>query len=162
MADETLWNLAQAVLAAVEARYAAAAAPLALPARRYVSDGLPAWDCSDGQVTVRVTRTFAHDGSLVGETIGQAAVGRGAEFEVEIMRCAPMIQGKGEYPSVSAIEGSAQVVYTDAEEVFGALVDAQADGDLPGCGGVVFVGWATRGPQGGVVGGATTVRLDYA
>lgn len=159
MAD--LFTLAAAVLSAVETHYAAAG--VELPDRRYVSDGLPAWDCE--QVTVRVTRTFGTQGSVLAET--NAVLGglfhRTAELEVEVVRCAPTVTDEGAevaWPTANAIEQSAEAILDDAERVPLAIKQAFDAGNLGSCSGVSLMGWAGKGPDGTYVGGTLTLRVE--
>lgn len=170
MSDPSLYDLAGAVLLAVEAGSYAEA----LPARRYVSNGEVAWDLEDvcaaiaglgGQVTVRVVRSFTHAGVLAAEipaAMGFVA-GLGAEIEIQVMRCVPIVDTAGDYitvPSPSEIEASAAVILSDASDVFAAVLAAYRSGDLPGCSGVAYGGWVGAGPQGGIGGGSTTILVD--
>lgn len=155
--DLRLYELAGAVLEAVETAYAAETTA-ALPDRRYVAEGTPAYDCD--QVTVQVTRTFLTSGGIAQESI--APLG-GAQFVAEvvvsIIRCAAPIGEDGEAPSTSEIEEVAQLVLSDAVVVFDAVNEAQRVGDLPGCSGVGFAGWNAVQPSGGLTGGLATLRL---
>lgn len=161
MADLTLYALASSVLAAIESHYSLIG--VELPARRYVSDGEPAWDCE--QVTVELRRTYPMSGDVRQEVPALATVEfvRAAEIAVQIVRCAPTveetIEGVATLPSPDAIEESALTKLSDAELVPAALRAGYRDGTLPGCGGVSFVSWRSIGPDGGLTGGETTMRL---
>lgn len=158
-----LHTLASALLAAIVDYYAAntTEAAQALPARQYVADGTPAWDCE--QVTVHVRRTFAIDGS--GQEVGLLPLGhmvrRGAEMGLQVVRCIPTVEGEMEveFPTAEAIEESARVILTDAEMLADAAVVADQSGVLPGCDGVFFAGWENAEPGGGLGGGTITIRL---
>lgn len=155
-----LYDLASSVLAAVEAFYALAGEPL--PARRYVSPGLPAWDCDEGQVTAQVLRTFGIAGSIAQETVAplDATFRRGAELAVEVVRCTPTLGDDGNPPTAAALEASAVTLLRDAQMMTNAVLDAQASGLLPGCGGVAIMGWSSVGPDGALLGGTLVLRLD--
>lgn len=160
MADLTLYALAQATLASLEAHYTAEGVDL--PERRYVADGLVAFDCE--QVTVEVRRTFPSSGDVRQETAApmQYETGRGAEIAVTILRCAPTVtddSGEPAVPDIAEIEASALAKLADAEMVPQALREGHRDGLLPGCGGVAFMGWRSLGPDGGLAGGETLMRL---
>lgn len=173
MPDPTLFTLAQAVLAAVETGYADN--PNGLPERRYVADGQVAWDFDalgpiilwGSQVTVRILRLFPHRGDIAGEVPGAFGIvtSLGIQVEVQLLRCAPTVSADGEFitiPSTEEIEGSAEVILADAMDVWAALLAAYRAGTLPGCGGVMFMGWDGVGPEGGLAGGTSTFRLDLA
>lgn len=163
-----LFDLADALLGAVEDYYATnAIGPLssnALPERRYVSDGLPAWDGE--QVTVQVTRLFAVDengGDGGGFPVGPF-VRRGAEMVIQIIRAAPVMSDGsedlvGEAPPPADIAASAQRKLADSQMIDQALITGYKDGTLPGCNGLFMVGWMSDGPEGGLVGGSVTVRM---
>lgn len=160
--DPRYFTLAGEVLAALEAHYPAAPDPMALPARRYVSDGEPAWDCE--QVTVRLLRVLTHAGALVAETVMVISdpYMLAVDVEVEIVRCAPGLEVEGDegvVPSTEDIEESAQRVYTDAATVPDALAAAVEAGDLPGCQGLALLSWTPKGPSGLLVGSTTVIRL---
>lgn len=164
--DLTVYDLASALLAAVEDRYPTTG-DHALPARRYVSDGLPAHDiCDDGscgQVTVWISRVFPTTGDPTVEApvAVRFEAGRAVEAQIEVVRRVPAIGDDGDamVPTPAEIEASAALVLADAEMVPQAIRVAQREGDLPGCRAVVFAGWTSLGPQGGVGGGRVTMRL---
>lgn len=155
-----LYDLASDILAAVEDHYLTEGVDL--PGRRYVTDGLPAWDCD--QVTVRVTRTFgiAGDVRVEAASILGPLVLTAADVEVQVVRCAPTVDDSGDPPAPEAIADSAEAVLNDADLVRAALLEAYKAGDLGGCQGAALLGWTPAGPEGGLVGGATLVRLDLA
>lgn len=155
-----LYDLAGDVLAAVVAHYLDEGVDL--PDRRYVTDGLPAWDCE--QVTVRVARTYGHGGDVrveTGSLLGPLVLAA-ADVEVQVVRCSPTVDDAGDPPAADEISASAAAVLDDADLVRAALLAAYKDGLLGACQGAVLVGWTPAGPEGGLVGGATLVRLDLS
>lgn len=161
MADLTLIALLQAVLDAIETYYLSV--DVELPERRYIADGATAWDCE--QLTVELRRTFPMTGDLRQEASQLMPVefGRGAEIAVQIVRCAPTVvevaEGEAAVPTADEIEASALVKLSDAELIPQAFREGYRDGLLPGCGGVTFMGWQSLGPDGGLTGGETVMRL---
>lgn len=160
MADPALlFDLAADVLAAVETYYVAQAVPL--PERRYVSDGLVAFDCE--LLAVQVERVFGHEGNVAQEGIQAltAHVGfqlAGASVAVWLIRCAPMMSERGTPPTPAQIEASAQAVLGDPIRLRTALVAAQRAGQITGCNSLAFEAWEGHGPEGGMVGGLLRVR----
>lgn len=170
--DSTLYDLASAVLDAIEGYYAAEGVDL--PGRTYVSDGRPAHDlgddeaCAGEQVTVQVTRTLPVQGNVIAELASPFELGpqmAAAEVSIEVVRCAPVVEATGDsitVPSPEEIETSAQRVLSDAEMVPNALLWAWGREELPGCSGVAWMGWTSFGPDGGAVGGVTLLRISLA
>lgn len=162
--NDRVWQIAKAVLAAVVDGYAAES--VALPARQFVSPGLPAWDCDI--LAVQATRTFGHAGNVAAEIIdpqtpsaGHAM--RGVALDVHLIRCVPTTHDDGtniSVPSVIEEEAAAEVILTDAQLLLNVLVAAQRAGDLPGCSGLAFEQWRNLGPSGGLGGGVLTVRVQ--
>lgn len=162
MADDlTLYALAGDVLDGIVSYYAAQG--VELPGRRYVSDGLTAWDCD--QLTVEVRRTFPIAGDVTAEVqhTFPHVLGRGVEVAIQLLRCSPTIEeiteGDVAPPDVAAIEESALRKLSDAEMIPAALLDAYRNNALPGCGGVAFQSWTSVGPEGGLTGGEVIMRL---
>jgi hypothetical protein len=169
MADSYLFDLASGIIAALEAGYPAAPDAAALPERRYVSDGVPAWDCE--QLTVHVVRTFnaaqpggGAPGSPGIPSFGKGPTVRAAEVVVTIVRCSPTIAddgglGEATIPTEAEIEAAALVVLSDAEMIPMVLEDAVRTRQLPSCEGISFVSWDGAGPEGGLVGGGCRLQL---
>lgn len=160
--DPSYFVLAGEVLAALEGYYPAAPDGMALPERRYVSAGLPAWDCE--QVTVRILRVLTHIGNLVAEVpvVLEDPGLRAVDIEIEIVRCCPTVESEGDEISVPAVEdedASAQAVLTDAATVEAALFAAIEAGELGGCRSAALLSWTPKGPDGGLVAGTTVFRL---
>lgn len=112
MADPTaLYDLAAAALAAVEAEYATAGVDL--PARRYVAEGPPAYDCE--QVVLAFVRlypgtAFAEDAPGLAQ---RAMFPRSATLALHIVRCIPVLSDRGKPPTVPQLDGSAASIMTD-------------------------------------------------
>lgn len=156
-APDRIIGLARAALTAVENHFGAA-----LPERRYVSDGLIAFDCE--QLAVQVERTFGQGGNIAGEQIEplSASAGfamRAATLAIWLLHCAPVVGDDGSPPSVTDIEASAEAVLVGAQRLLNALVAAQRAGELAGCHGLAFETWQGVGPDGGLVGGVLRVRV---
>lgn len=161
---DALFALCDSVKAAIEDYYADPSVPeeAFLPDRRYVSDGLPAYD--DAQLTVHVNRTFSLDDN--GNESANFPIGplirRGCELVVTLLRGSPVVDTEGiddvRVPTPEEIEESARVILADPERLADALVAGWRNGDLPGCAGLFFAGWQSYGPEGGLAGGVAVVR----
>lgn len=147
-------TLARAILQHVGAYYTTNNVPI--PARQYVSPGLPAWDCEQVVVTVERQSPVAGDPTLEGPTAVQADPAfhmRAATIAITVVRCVPVLGEQGELTSTDDEEDAAELILADAGHVWLAIVQALDDGDLPGCGAVAFVSWDGLGPEGGLAGG---------
>lgn len=157
--DTTIFDLAEALLTAVADRYASIG--IALPDKQYVSNGTEAFDCEC--LTARCLRTYPISGANLSRADRMLINGfnrREGEFSISLIRCVPTIEGDPvRFPSESEIEASARELLTDAEELPLSVIAAYQAGDLPGCGGVTFLGWAAYGPEGGFGGGTATLGL---
>lgn len=161
--DSRIFDIAQACLDAVVAHYLTEAVDL--PDRQYVSNGLPAFDCE--QITVHVENTFGITGTPLGENptdqyrdAGHAM--RAGVFAITIIRCVPMLDDDGNAPTVAREVTASQAIYADAVLVLNALIVAEGNGDLPGCGAIVFRSWTNENPQGGYGGGTLRVSISLA
>lgn len=155
--------IADALLTAVVAHYAEEG--VELPERRYVANGLPAFDCE--QVTVFCENTVGITGTPLGENptewlrdAGHAM--RAGIFAVSIIRCVPTLDDEGDPPSVEAEDESAALIYADAVRVLNALVAAEVAGELPEHGSIVFRGWTNENAQGGLGGGTLRASISLA
>lgn len=155
--------IADAMLAAIVFHYIEEGVDL--PARQYVANGLPAFDCE--QVTVFCENTVGIQGSPLAEfpseqfrDAGHAM--RAGIFAVTIIRCVPMLDDDGDPPAVEAEDESAALIYGDAVRALNALIGAEERGDLPGCGSVVFQRWTNENAQGGLGGGTLRVAISLA
>lgn len=159
MADTITFGRLCAVLEAVVAYYDRNR--LSLPERRYVTAGLPAWDCE--QVTVRAVRRFPHEGNaLVEQPVRWLTAQEGVPIEVEIVRSAPVQSETGDPPTVSELNAAASVLYDDGDHVLAAIREACQAGTLPGCDGVVWSGWRNANEEGGVMGGVSEFVLNLS
>lgn len=157
---ERAYTLAGAVVTAIGEHYDGL--PLALPERRLVVPGLPAYDCP--MLAVHVERIYPHDGRLVTEASpqleGEAAFYmRAMTIAVYLLRCVPTLQADGSPPHADVEEAAAADVLRDAVVVQNALVAALDEGDLPGCAGLAWEGWETITPEGALGGGVIRFRL---
>lgn len=160
---DRIYALALACLDAVIAHYITEG--VELPERRYVANGLPAFDCE--QVTVFCENTVGITGTPTAENptewfhdAGHAM--RAGIFAVSIIRCVPVLDDDGDPPPVAEENTSAALIYGDAVRVLNALIAAEAAGDLPGGGSVVFRGWTNENAQGGVGGGTLRAAISLA
>lgn len=160
---DRIYALATACLDAVVAHYITEG--VELPERRYVANGLPAFDCE--QVTVFVENTVGITGTPTVENptewfrdAGHAM--RAGIFAVSIIRCVPTMDDEGNPPPVAEENESSQLIYADTVLVLNALIAAEEAGDLPGGGSVVFRGWTNENAQGGLGGGTLRASISLA
>lgn len=148
------------VLAVVESYYAANR--LDLPARRYVTAGVPVWDCE--QVTVRAVRRFPHEGDvLIEQPSGEwALVQEGIAVEVEIVRGAPVQSETAEPPTVPELNTAGRVMYDDGDHVLAAIRGAIGTAALPGCAAMVWVAWRNDGEAGTLMAGVSEFVLSLS
>ncbi len=137
----------------------------ALPARRYVSVGDPAFDCE--QFTVNVPMTL---GLLGGDVGAEAVVAQGVDLwwmraivcDLQIIRCVPTIDGEGMQvvlPTPLAMDDAASVILVDAQAMLNAVIAANGDGELGSCHAIAFESWDAVPASGGYAGGTLRVRL---
>ena len=169
---DRIYAIAEALLAAVEAHYLDPTIAADLPGRRYVANGLPAFDATDDgecdeQLTVFCETTYGIQGSPLLENpearladLGHAM--RAAVFAVTIVRCVPTLSDQGTLPTVEAENESSSLIYEDAVLMLNALLVAERAGDLPGCGSVAFLRWQNENAQGGVGGGTLRVVVSLS
>lgn len=129
---------------------------LPLPERRLVVPGLPAYDCP--MVAVHVERIFPHDGNLSGEAQpqleGEAAYYlRAVALAVYVLRCVPALNNDGSVPAVELEETAAADILRDPVHLWRSVLEALEAGELPGCGGVAWLGWESLTPEGLLGGG---------
>lgn len=155
--------MANAVKAALEAGYAAAAVDL--PERVFISPGLPAWDCE--LLAVQVEASIGHEGDIASEVLqprlpGAGHAMRALRVALHMIRCVPTIDSVADEPVVpteAEEEDAAETILIDAQLMLNCLVAAQRAGDLPGCSGLVFEQWQNVGPEGGLGGGILRLRV---
>ncbi len=160
---DRVWVMAQAVKAAVEAGYTAAAVDL--PERRFVSPGLPAWDCEI--FAVQVEANLGHEGDIASEVLQPRLPGAGHTLRairvaLHMIRCVPTVDQAADevvVPTEAEEEDAAETILVDSQLMLNTLVAAQRAGDLPRCSGLVFEQWQNVGPEGGLGGGILRVRL---
>lgn len=135
---------------------------VALPARRFVCDGLPAWDCE--QLVTWVDRVYV--GTVDAEAVRSVDCyhERVAVVGVLLVRCTPNVpkeQGQRVLlPAPAEIESHTQVVLADATLVENALLEHAGEFGLGGHRGMAFESWQRQGPEGGFSGGLLRVRLS--
>lgn len=153
-----LYDLAVVAKDAVVAYYLAQG--VELPERRYVADGIPAWFPGCPQFTTRIVRVYS--GTPGAETVGEVdcLVQFTAVVGLEVTRCVPTVNDRGDPPPADDVEASAGVVLADPALLFSAVFDAYQSGDFGDCGGLAYEQWTAKGPDGGMAGGELTVRLQ--
>lgn len=158
-----IFDIADACLDAVVAHYAEKA--VELPERRYVANGLPAFDCE--QVTVFCESTSGISGSPAIEVATEQFRDAGhamrlGVFAVSIIRCVPTLDDEGDPPTVADENESSALIYGDAVLVLNALIAAEEAGQLPEHGSIVFRGWTNENAQGGLGGGTLRAAISLA
>jgi hypothetical protein len=155
---DRLWECASKLLDTVANYYREKEEPL--PARRFVSPGLPSWECE--QVTAYVERTYSGEAlDTEGTGLVDCLVMRHAVIVIEIARCAPMTDmtlDQPQIPTVGDEEESARAVLADPMLIVNAAVQAYRAGDLAGCRGLAIVDWEALGPESGLAGGRQRFR----
>lgn len=148
------YTVAEALVTAVNTRLAATTA--GSPERACVVPGQIAWDgCDCGLLAATVERIYQSDAPPgAAEIVPPCPPGMlGADILLQVVRCAPNPDDRGNPPSCAALDTAAQTVLTDAYElgrgVSCALADMADDDDIDS----YLVRPATfLGPQGGCVG----------
>ena len=133
------------------------AALIPAPSRAFVSAGSVAWDeCCDGQTWVRVT-------SLVPDppTDQRCSVDWwDAGIEVGVLRCASVVDDRGNAPSASRLTAEAQSTARDMWNLAEAIRCYFAD--VPTVVHVDLGTWTPLGAEGGCVGGTWTATVRLA
>lgn len=142
-----------------------ASAGVDLPPRRFVSNGETAHDME--QLTVSFLRSYGVPplGTPASESIEitQCLMWRAAQFEVRLLRCAPVgvarADGTFNPPSVASMEANAEEVMADERLITSCVLDAYR-ADAFGIGpNLALEDWAWLGPEGGLVGGRLRLRI---
>lgn len=168
MEPDRIYELATAVKQAVIDHYADEAASgiargddAELPERRYVAEGIPAWDCPF--MCVQVERMFggpgpANQGATSFETTGTL---RSATMAIWIVRWATSYRADtgARTPPTDELEASAALVLADPVHVLRAIKTARAEGKLPSTHGLVWEETIPAGPEDEMVGTVTRVTL---
>lgn len=145
MTVTSLADLADRTLAAAEDVLTAAGRP---PFDRvFRSHGIPAWDlCTVDTLVVYVASLTPTPG-----TTGRSscAVAWRADVHVQIIRCAPTLDARGNPPAVDALDASAEGLLLDAWALAGSIDEMVADA-VGSCDGVTIGVGKALGPQGGV------------
>lgn len=154
-----LYQLAEQALTAVVAHYAAEGVDL--PDRRLVSVGQAPWDCD--LLNVWVLRDYPAAGSPGAEVLesirrSPAHYMRAATLGLQLARCYPASDDGVTPPDVAAEEAAAELIYSDADLLWRALLAANTAGTFSQANGVAYEGWAGIGPSGAMAGGVLTVR----
>jgi hypothetical protein len=134
-----------------------------VPARRYVhsgqfaaDEGPGAFNCDDAEGQLVVSWLGTGSGVVGQDTTGLALkciYPTYATFEVSLLRCVPMPDDDGSFPSAGELNDSGEAILTDAASLVKAIVTAANAGDVPG--GCKLMGFGLiqpYGPEGGVGG----------
>lgn len=157
---DALYKVARSTLDTVVDHFTAEA--VAVPERRFVCDGLPAWDCE--QLCTWVDRVYV--GTVDVEQVRSVDCyhERVAVVGVLLVRCTPnVVKETGQrvsLPSAQTIDDHARVVLADATLVENALLGEAGEFGLGGHRGMAFESWQRQGPEGGFSGGLLRVRIS--
>lgn len=129
------------------------------PARRYVTVGIPAWDCE--QLVVFLERSFTgQPGSEVNYSSPQCPIRLSAAFGIELVRCAPEVSEDGTPTSAASMDADALTFMAEMDSLWRGLNDqARAlarDENLH----VGFSPMVTLGADGAYWGGRVTATLE--
>ena len=119
--DTTIFDIADWLLECSRAAIAQTSA--GAPGRRYVSVGRPAHDnccAGGGQLTVAKIRNYPSDEFPTASTQSTPCGGRYlvVQFEIEVVRCAPVPANDGTPPSAELLHASAREAEVDARAVY--------------------------------------------
>lgn len=157
---DRLKTLLDDVLAAVVALWPAEAAEL--PALQYVANGAVPWDGCE-TLAVSLDRTFgapSGDPTLEQMTVQPALILiRCAVIDVFLLRCVPTVTDSGAMPAPADVEASADIILRDAQALTNVIVEAAANGTIPGCKALSLENWTAAGPEGGMGGGILRIRV---
>lgn len=140
------------------------------PERRFVSPGVPPWDCPE-QLTVHVGGPYIAEtnagrgGPLTpGHRIADAGVLTLVQMTVTILRCLPTVTSEGdviEFPAPADLDAAAAVVNRDLWAIWNFLVDRKRTGELFGgdCREFSLDPASSIGSQGGAGGWQIPVRV---
>lgn len=155
------WEIASALLAALEAAFDADGAPCV---RTYVSDGSVVFDF-DETLAVEWERNEPYprtgDGSASSPAdISSGIVAMQSVFNIIVMRHTPWPDEVGTPPIPAVIQANAEIVHADAKRVLDTLCRKIGDGTLFGtCGEVTLYSQQMFGPDGGTVGSTTRIAV---
>lgn len=160
---DRVYTLAREVLDAIITGYAVDGADL--PDRRLVTPGQPSWDCAG--CYVQAERGFRIEQNLAVEVaephLARAGHAMGAvTLAVTVLRCLPVVMSSGTratLPSTADEEAVAETVLSDPQRIVNLLVAYQREEGFGGCSGLMFEAWQNVGPQGGLVGTTSRLRL---
>lgn len=135
---------------------------IALPARRVITPGLPAWDCE--QFTVTAVSSYNVNGNIQTALYEQrfAAVGfalRALVIDLSVVRCVASMSDAGKAPSVAAIEADAEAIIVDEVTLRAAVSAAVETQVLPAYTNVALDNWTSIPPSGGLGGSTLRFRL---
>lgn len=129
-----------------------------VPARRYVADGIPVWDCE--QLTIFADAILPHQGNPFDQIARSGAAGcvtmQAAGFIIGHVRCVASATKATPTPSVAALDASGRAVLGDAAAIWDGIRNAMAVGTLPQKQ-MGFGSWQAIEPAGGFGGG--TLRI---
>lgn len=162
MANTDVFDLGEALLNVIAARFAAAA--VGLPARRYVHAGEWALDCE--QLVVAFQGLHMGVPGRASTDPALQAVIVSATFEVAITRCIPTGRTAGNTwapPAAADLQGAAAQIITDGWVLQKGMLAALREGTFDGaCGQVVLGALTPIDPQGAYSGIRLPVTADMA
>ncbi len=134
---------------------------LGAPDRRFVSPGIPVWDCCE-QLAVHVPLMNEADTTPGGLDAGRRT-NRGyinsITFMATVTRCIPTMNNDGDPPSPAALDASAEQINADGWALWNHLHNLKASAQLLTlCDEMFFDGILAAAPAGGCGGWTVTVR----
>ncbi len=158
------WDMTLAVLAAVQAEFTLAA--VALPDRQFATSGMVIYDAEQLSVSlVRMSGAELH-GEMGPAGTSQypqyATSWRAADFEVMLLRCAPLIDvlvsGELRAPSIADQAAHGQAVAQDAQVITQGLLRAWGTDNFGPGPNIALGAWQAVG-ESDLTGGMMTVRI---
>ena len=157
----TPWEIATALLEALEASFDAAGAPCV---RNYVSDGSVVFDF-DETLAVEWERNEPYprvgdESASTPADFSSGIIAMQSVFNIIVMRHTPWPDEVGTPPKPSVLQANAAIVHADALRVLTTLSDGIKNGTLFGpCAQVTLYSQQMFGPDGGTVGSTTRIAV---
>ncbi len=131
------------------------------PARRFVSPGIPVWDCCE-QLAVHVPIMIEADttpGGLMGGKRTNLGYINHVTFLATVTRCVPTMDNDGNPPLPAALAASAEQIDADGWALWNHLHNLKASAQLLTlCDEMFFDGILAVAPSGGCGGWTVTIR----
>jgi hypothetical protein len=160
---DPVFEIAESLLSCVESRLALYDAGVC---RSFVAPGNPpAWDacceCGEGEgmAWVQIAEVFPTDNFPLPQSAAMRCVpaGQGVQLSIGILRCAAVLDDQGRAPSSERLTSDAAKVARDRAIVSEAIRCCYLEDADPGT--YVIGSWTPLGPNGGCVGGSTSLTL---